>query len=167
MNKFEKISISQFVEDMQRCVSGLDNDTYESLYNDIKIPVRATSGSAGYDFFAPFSFELAPGETVKIPTGIRVLLKDDKFLAIYPRSGLGFKYRLQLDNTIGIIDSDYSHSDNEGHIFIKITNDTHNDKKIYIKRGEAFAQGIIQQYFLTEDDNANGIRNGGFGSTSK
>lgn len=167
MNKFEKISISQFVEDMQKCVSGLDNDTYESLYNDIKIPVRATSGSAGYDFFAPFSFELAPGETVKIPTGIRVLLKDDKFLAIYPRSGLGFKYRLQLDNTIGIIDSDYSHSDNEGHIFIKITNDTHNDKKIYIKRGEAFAQGIIQQYFLTEDDNANGIRNGGFGSTSK
>lgn len=167
MNKFEKISISQFVEDMQECVSGLDNDTYESLYNDIKIPVRATSGSAGYDFFAPFSFELAPGETVKIPTGIRVLLKDDKFLAIYPRSGLGFKYRLQLDNTIGIIDSDYSHSDNEGHIFIKITNDTHNDKKIYIKRGEAFAQGIIQQYFLTEDDNANGIRNGGFGSTSK
>ena len=167
MNKFEKISISQFVEDMQKCVSGLDNDTYESLYNDIKIPVRATSGSAGYDFFAPFSFELAPGETVKIPTGIRVLLKDDKFLAIYPRSGLGFKYRLQLDNTIGIIDSDYSHSDNEGHVFIKITNDTHNDKKIYIKRGEAFAQGIIQQYFLTEDDNANGIRNGGFGSTSK
>lgn len=167
MNKFEKISISQFVEDMQECVSGLDNDTYESLYNDIKIPVRATSGSAGYDFFAPFSFELAPGETVKIPTGIRVLLKDDKFLAIYPRSGLGFKYRLQLDNTIGIIDSDYSHSDNEGHVFIKITNDTHNDKKIYIKRGEAFAQGIIQQYFLTEDDNANGIRNGGFGSTSK
>lgn len=167
MNKFEKISISQFVEDMQECVSGLDNDTYESLYNDIKIPVRATLGSAGYDFFAPFSFELAPGETVKIPTGIRVLLKDDKFLAIYPRSGLGFKYRLQLDNTIGIVDSDYSHSDNEGHVFIKITNDTHNDKKIYIKRGEAFAQGIIQQYFLTEDDNANGIRNGGFGSTSK
>ena len=107
------------------------------------------------------------GDTIKIPTGVKVFLDDDKFLAIYPRSGLGFKYRIQLDNTVGIIDSDYSQSDNEGHIFIKLTNDGKTNKSIHINSGDAIAQGIIQQYFVTEDDDTTGRRNGGFGSTGK
>lgn len=160
MNKFEKVSFDQYAKSI-----GGDVDLHTE-YNDIKLPRRATTGSAGYDFFAPFDFELTLGETIKIPTGIRVLLDSDKFLAIYPRSGLGFKYRLQLDNSVGIIDSDYSVSNNEGHIFIKITNDGHEGKTISIKKGEAFAQGIITQYFVTIDDETNGIRNGGFGSTT-
>ncbi len=96
-----------------------------------------------------------------------MLLDNDKFLALYPRSSLGFKYRVQLDNTIGIIDSDYSQSDNEGHIFIKITNDSREGKRVEIKKGEAFAQGVIQQFFITKDDITDGIRVGGFGSTTK
>ena len=160
MNKFEKVSFEQYAKAI-----GGDVDIHNE-YDNIKLPKRATTGSAGYDFFAPFSFELAVGETIKIPTGIRVLLDNDKFLAIYPRSGLGFKYRLQLDNSVGIVDSDYSGSDNEGHIFVKITNDGKEGKTIHINKGEAFAQGIITQYFLTDDDNTNGVRNGGFGSTN-
>ena len=89
------------------------------MYEGIKLPVRATSGSAGYDFFAPFDFILAPSQTIKIPTGIRCEIDEGWVLKIYPRSGLGFKFRLQLNNTVGIIDSDYFYSDNEGHIFIK------------------------------------------------
>ena len=161
MNKFEKVSYIQYV----KAVDG-DIDLFDE-YNDIKIPKRATTGSAGYDFFAPFTFTLEPGETIKIPTGIRVLLNNDKFLAIYPRSGLGFKYRVQLDNTVGIIDNDYSNSDNEGHIFIKITNDTRENKKVTINKGDGIAQGIITQFFVTDDDNTDGVRNGGFGSTTK
>ena len=160
MNKFEKVSFDQYVNSI-----GGDVDL-RTEYNDIKLPKRATTGSAGYDFFSPFDFELAPNETIKIPTGIRVLLDKDKFLAIYPRSGLGFKHRMQLDNTVGIVDSDYFGSDNEGHIFIKITNDGREGKTIHINKGEAFAQGIIAQYFVTIDDETNGIRNGGFGSTT-
>lgn len=160
MNKFEKVSFDQYVNSIGGDVN------LHTEYNNIKLPRRATTGSAGYDFFSPFNFELALGETIKIPTGIRVLLDEDKFLAIYPRSGLGFKYRLQLDNTVGVVDSDYSGSDNEGHIFIKITNDGREGKTIHINKGEAFAQGIITQYFVTIDDEANGIRNGGFGSTT-
>lgn len=160
MNKFEKVSFDQYVNS-----TGGDVDL-RTEYNDIKLPKRATTGSAGYDFFSPFDFELAPNKTIKIPTGIRVLLDKDKFLAIYPRSGLGFKHRMQLDNTVGIVDSDYFGSDNEGHIFIKITNDGREGKTIHINKGEAFAQGIIAQYFVTIDDETNGIRNGGFGSTT-
>ena len=88
-------------------------------------------------------------------------------LKIYPRSGLGFKYRLQLNNTVGIIDSDYYYSDNEGHIMIKITNDSKDGKTVEIRAGEGFAQGIFVEYGITYDDEANEERNGGFGSTTR
>ena len=88
------------------------------------------------------------------------------FLSLYPRSGLGFKYRLQLNNTVGIVDRDYAYSDNEGHIFIKMTNASNENKIIDIKKGEAFCQGIFMEYGITIDDDTEGIRNGGFGSTS-
>lgn len=155
---FEKVSEGQFRE-------GYPKDDCEGVYADIKLPRRATTGSAGYDFFAPYDIALAPGETAKIPTGIRAKMEDGWVLMIFPRSGLGFKFRVQLDNTVGIIDKDYYNSDNEGHIFIKITNDSKEGKSVNIARGTAFAQGIFTQFGITVDDDADGIRNGGFGST--
>lgn len=160
--RFEKVSYEQYASDSNKPKNDILLDEYDSL----RIPRRATKGSAGYDFFAPWSFTLQPGESIKIPSGIRVLLDEDKVLMCYPRSGLGFKYRLQLDNVTGIIDCDYSDSDNEGHIFFKLTNDSRDGKTVTVKRGEAFAQGVILQYFITEDDSTEGIRNGGFGSTT-
>lgn len=160
--KFEIVSSKQFFDSIED--TSLNK---EIIYQNIKLPKRATVGSAGYDFFAPFDFELKPNETIKIPTGIRVKIQDGYFLSIFPRSGLGFKYRLQLNNTVGIIDSDYYNSDNEGHIFIKITNDSNENKTLSIKQGEAFAQGIFLEYYLTLDDDVTASRNGGFGSTSK
>lgn len=162
--KFEKVSIEQFSEAM----SGIKSEAeIKEIYDKIKLPKRATSGSAGYDFYSTLDFELAPHETVTVPTGIRVRIDDGWVLCLFPRSGLGFKFRLQLNNTVGIIDSDYYNSDNEGHIFIKLTNDTNMDKTVSIKQGDGFVQGIFMQYGITEDDDATGIRNGGFGSTSK
>ena len=136
------------------------------IYNTLKLPRRATAGSAGYDFFSPVDFELKPGESLKIPTGIRAEMENDWVLKLYPRSGLGFKFRLQLNNTVGIIDSDYFHSDNEGHIFIKITNDSNEGKTVQVQAGTGFAQGIFLEYGITVDDDATAIRNGGFGSTT-
>lgn len=157
--KFEKVSLGQFR-------GGYSGTDAQEIYDNIKLPCRATSGSAGYDFFAPFDIDLKPGETAKIPTGIRVKIADGWLLSLYPRSGLGFKFRLQLDNTVGIIDSDYYHSDNEGHIFAKITNDSRDSKALHIDAGTGFMQGIFTEYGITEDDQADGIRNGGFGSTT-
>ncbi len=160
--KFEKVSLKQFAKDMD-----VSTQYAGKVLEQIELPKRATSGSAGYDFFAPEDFELAPGESMKIPTGIRVRIDEGWVLKIYPRSGLGFKFRLQLDNTVGIIDSDYFYSDNEGHIFIKLTNDSREGKSVCVKQGEGFAQGIFLEYGITEDDDAQGVRNGGFGSTTK
>ncbi len=159
--KFHKISFEQFKKDWDL------GGNVEEIYESISLPKRATKGSAGYDFFTPITIELKPNETIKIPTGIRVEMNDEWVLKLYPRSGLGFKYRLQLNNTVGIIDSDYFHSDNEGHIFAKITNDTNENKTIILKQGEGFMQGIFIEYGITIDDDATSIRNGGFGSTTK
>ena len=118
-------------------------------------------------FICPFPCSLKPGETVKIPTGVRVRMEEDWVLSLYPRSGLGFKYRLQLNNTVGIIDSDYYYSDNEGHIFAKLTNDSNEGKALSLNAGDGFMQGIFLPYGITEDDAADGTRNGGFGSTGR
>ena len=161
--KFLKVSEENFISSLD----GFSKDESKKIYEDIKLPLRATKYSAGYDFYAPFDFTLKPGETIKIPTGIRAKMREDYALFLLPRSGLGFKYRLQLNNTIGLIDADYFYSDNEGHIFAKITNDSNEGKVISVKKGEAFIQGVFLSYGITEDDEVNSIRNGGFGSTSK
>ncbi len=152
---------------MHRIAQFFKEADVKDMYASLKLPERATKGSAGYDFYAPFAFSLPPGSTMKIPTGIRVKMDEDWVLQLYPRSGLGFKYRLQMNNTVGIIDSDYFYSDNEGHIFAKITNDSNEGKTLEIGAGTGFMQGIFVQYGITVDDAAEGIRNGGFGSTTK
>lgn len=165
--RFEKVSITQFEKDYLNSFPELTLKNIDLIYSRIQIPKRATIGSAGYDFFAPFDIELKPGETIKVPTGIRSRIDEGWVLTIYPRSGLGFKYRLQLNNTVGIIDSDYYGSSNEGHIYIKITNDSNENKVVTIKEGEGFAQGIFIPFGITEDDEVSEIRDGGFGSTTK
>ena len=179
--QFEKVSYEQFFKDFVKTfnlqatreledgtVEAVDLDSFiRPFYDSIKLPQRATNGSAGYDFYTPIDLNIVPNTTVKIPTGIRCKMKKNYVLQIYPRSGLGFKYRLQLDNTVGIIDSDYYNSDNEGHIFIKITNDTHEGKTIELKQGDGFAQGIFNKYYLAKEGKIKIKRNGGFGSTTK
>lgn len=163
--KFEKVSPAQFEEGYKDCFP--DAADAAEAYASVTLPVRATAGSAGYDFRSTADITLAPGEEVKIPTGVRAKIDDGWVLKLYPRSGLGFKFRLQLNNTVGIIDSDYYNSSNEGHIFIKLTNDSKNGKTVTLKRGDAFAQGIFLEYGVTVDDEATAVRDGGFGSTNR
>ena len=178
--QFEKVSRERFVNDWLDTfldlseIDQLETQKYREallleangIYDKIKLPKRATEGSAGYDFFSPILFSLKPGETIKLPTGIRARIDEGWVLKCYPRSGLGFKYRLQLNNTVGIIDSDYYGSTNEGHIFSKLTNDSNEGKMVTIEEGMGFMQGIFIEYGITFDDEVANIRNGGFGSTT-
>lgn len=165
--QFFKVSPENFMNAMREEFPQYTEEDIRDMYESLALPRRATRGSAGYDFHAPFSFSLPSAATIKIPTGIRVKMEEDWVLKIYPRSGLGFKYRLQMNNTVGIIDSDYFYSDNEGHIFIKMTNASNEGKTVDVPQGTGFAQGIFLEYGITVDDDADGIRNGGFGSTTK
>ncbi|MCM1185302.1 MAG: deoxyuridine 5'-triphosphate nucleotidohydrolase [Lachnoclostridium sp.] len=164
--KFHKVSEDKFINAISEDFPQYTKEEAREIYEALQLPQRATKGSAGYDFYAPFAFSLAPGQTIRIPTGIRVEMEEDWVLKLYPRSGLGFKYRLQMNNTVGIIDSDYFYSDNEGHIFVKLTNDSNEGKTVEIAAGTGFVQGIFLEYGITVDDDAQGSRNGGFGSTT-
>lgn len=164
--KFYKVSWEQFQKDYVNTFgenNTIDMKEVRNIYDHIKIPKRATSGSAGYDFFIPFDVRLGIGETAKIPTGIRVEMDPEWVLKCYPRSGLGFKYQFNLVNQTGIIDQDYFYSDNEGHIFVKVKNN--GDKTININAGDKFIQGIFTEFGITVDDDIDNKRNGGFGST--
>lgn len=155
--KFEKVSFEQFASNCK------ENVNVEDVYDSLQLPKRATKYSAGYDFYLPYDVVFKPNETVLIPTGIRVKIECNWVLKIFPRSSLGFKYMLRLNNTVGIIDADYYYSQNEGHIFIKLTN--HSNQEFTLSKGSAFVQGIFLEYGITYDDDVNETRNGGFGST--
>lgn len=165
--KFEKVSFSQFEKDCKK-IGCWDDKEIKEAYEGLKLPKRGTTGSAGYDFVTPFEFwlsrysQLLEDEIVTIPTGIRVKMSQGKALILMPRSGLGFKSGMTLANTLGLIDSDYYYSDNEGHIMAKFVVGF---KETHVQQFERVMQGIFIDYYTTEDDDANATRNGGFGST--
>lgn len=185
--KFEKVSFEQYLKDFMdtydyhilvgagllpyRMYGRYDSTAIESIirkiYDSIELPTRATVGSAGHDFHMPFKITIPIEEAVKIPTGIRCNIDNGWVLNLYPRSSHGFKYGVHLANSVGVVDSDYYNSDNEGHIFVKLLNDSAIARPVTIAAGEAFCQGIFLPFGITYDDNTTGIRNGGFGSTSK
>ena len=172
--KFEKVSFEQFEKDwrdtfeMKDDESWSEGDSYtqkeiKEIYDSILLPTRSTKFSAGYDFKSPLTILLEPGESIKIPTGIRCYIEDGYFLSLYPRSSLGFKFQMALANTVGIIDADYYNSSNEGHIICGIVN--HGERIISIRKGDRFCQGIFLPYLLAEEDEVLGKRDGGFGSS--
>ncbi|MBR5731545.1 MAG: deoxyuridine 5'-triphosphate nucleotidohydrolase [Firmicutes bacterium] len=163
--KFEKVSKEQFAADFVSCIGG-NAAAAERLYENVKLPVRATAGSAGYDIISPVDFVLEPGQSIKVPTGLRIKMEPGWMLLILPKSGLGSRFRLQLDNTMGLIDADYYDSDNEGHIMVPVTNDSKlYGKTLTLPAGKAFVQAVLVPYGITVDDAAGGRRTGGFGST--
>lgn len=164
--RFHKVSQQRFVTDWCKA-TGMDAARAKLIYDQLHLPRRATVGSAGYDFFSPVAFSLVPRESIRIPTGIRAEIEAGWLLQLYPRSSLGFTYRLQMDNTVGIVDSDYFHADNEGHIFIQLTNTTHDGKLLHVAAQERFAQGVFVPFGITVDDDAADARRGGLGSTGK
>lgn len=161
---FEKVSYKQFKKDLQELMGRTEiDDMYaQAVYDSIKLPVRSTAGSAGYDFFVPRAFYFDDG-TISIPTGIRCKIEEGWVLMLFPRSSLGFKHGVKLVNTTGIIDADYYDALNEGHIQCKMTS----SDGYRFEHGERFMQGIFVPFGITTDDAKRGRRVGGLGSTGK
>ena len=171
--KFEKVSLEQWKKDLlnddfKEMYSRFPDSELKKIYDAIKLPKRATTSSAGYDFYLPLPFlDISVNSSVKIPTGIRCQMEDGWVLKIYPRSGHGFKYGVHLANSVGIIDADYYGANNEGHIQVKLVNDSLLKKPIELTMGDAFCQGVFVPFGITVDDETNGVRTNGFGSTDK
>ena len=157
MRRLEKISFSQFCKDI------CDD---KSLYDEYNLPRRATLKSAGYDFYAIDDFVIHPGEVLRVPTGVKVIMNDDEAFMLYVRSSMGFKYNVRMTNQVGVIDADYyNNTDNEGHMWFSLQN--HGDKDFVVKKGSAFGQGVFTKFLVTDDDDASDLRVSGIGSTNK
>ena len=136
----------------------------------INLPVRKTKYSAGYDIEAAEdtvipSFKKGQNPTL-IKTGLKAYMKEDEYLMLCNRSSNPKKKGLVMANSIGIIDKDYyGNPDNDGHFMFSFYNVKEED--IVIKKGEAIGQAIFQKYLIIDNDEAEGERIGGFGSTSK
>ena len=146
-------------------ISGEDCENIDLPVN-FDLPKRSTKFSAGYDFVNPEKVELEPHKIYYVKTGIKANMEKDEVLILANRSSNPKKKNLVLINGIGVIDKDYyNNPDNEGEIafaFVNISNET-----VTIESGEKLGQGMFIKYLTTEDDRAEGIRNGGFGSTDK
>lgn len=165
--QFEKISYLQFYKDWTEILGNFISEEFvERIYNNIKLPKRTTKDFAVYDFYSPLDINLSPKETLIIPTGIRCKMNEGWILQLYPKSRLGYKYQFQLDNTMNIIDRDYYFSKNEGHILVKITNNSNNSKIIIIHMRQKMLEGIFLSYGITINDNENKKRNTDFDSTT-
>lgn len=162
MRRFARVRPEQFLQDARGL--GMPEDLLRWL-EETELPRRATGRSAGYDLCTPVGFELAPGEQITVPTGLKVYMQSNEVLLINVRSGQGFRYGLRLMNTQGWIDADYvDNGSNEGHILVALRNE--GDRPFVARTGQAVAQGMFVHYLVTDDDlPADGSRQGGFGST--
>ena len=178
--EFHKVSFEQFVESFKPIYTSQlspeqvysDKDIENAakvIYDLIRLPERATAGSNGYDFFFPFGdTEIAPGQSIIIPTGIKVKLNPGWALLVYSRSSLGFNYRVLIEENVAVIDEDYfDNINNEGHIFIKIINDNREGQTVTLRLGAAFCQGLFTLTGRAVNDNVTTERVGGIGSTNK
>ena len=137
-----------------------ENVTGES----VQLPKRSTANSAGYDFFCPRDTICKAHEITIIPTGVKAKFPNDEVLFLFNRSSNPKKKGLIVPNGVGVIDADYyNNPDNEGEIGCMFRNTF--DEDIVITQGEKMMQGIFVKYGITDDDDAQGTRNGGFGST--
>lgn len=169
--RFEKITLQTFKKELKRYGFGwMSEEEVEEAWNNIIIPKRETKGSAGHDIACPISFHILPHDKIIVPSGIKAYFSPDEietwFLALYDRSSLSIKRGVNLTNQTAIIDSDYyENPDNEGDMLIALTNT--NDHIVKFKAGERIIQGIFMIHGITEDDDAEGERTGGVGSTNE
>lgn len=187
---FSKVPFTSFKKDFENLYGEQDPAFLSVVYDKIELPKRSTKYSAGYDISVPFSFSIKKGRSIVIPTGIRCKMDDKIVMLLFPRSGMGFKNRLGLANTIGVVDADYYNADNYGHIMVKLvyngdkyteslflnsstTSKTTSKKNKKFKRiltidaNQAFAQAVFTPYFYDRKESIEDIdiRKGGFGST--
>lgn len=130
----------------------------------IRLPVRKTAESAGYDIESAEDADLLPGRVTVLVTGLKAYMEPGEYLAVHIRSSMGIKHGLMLANGTGIIDGDYyNNEDNEGHIMIAVYNAS--GTPFHVSKGDRIAQGIFCRYLTADGDSAEGVRRGGVGST--
>lgn len=167
--RFEKVSLDAFIKDMRMEYPLFRIDELQKMWEGIELPRRTTKYSAGYDICTPMRIIIPPNVRVKVPTGIKVVFEQDEIdtwhLQMYVRSSVGIKQGVVLTNGTGIIDPDYQFAENDGDMMLALWNTS--DELVKYRAGDRVCQAVFAMHGITVDDNANGNRTGGVGSTGK
>ena len=132
---------------------------------EIKLPTRADSGAAGYDFYSPVKLTLMPGDNKLLFTDVKACMNKDEVLMLYVRSSMG-KHPIVIANGTGIIDSTYYNNiSNDGNIGFRLLNLGTEPYEINV--GDRIGQGVFTKFLTVDNDNTDGVRTGGFGSSGK
>ncbi|MDR2661090.1 MAG: dUTP diphosphatase [Lactobacillaceae bacterium] len=133
---------------------------------NIELPKRETANAAGYDFKAAKNMLFLPNEIKLIPTAIKSYMQPNEVLMLFNRSSAPKKLGLVLPNSVGIVDADYyNNENNEGEIFFQMLNIT--DHEVNVLKGDRIGQGMFTNFLIIDNEQAGGVRNGGFGSTGE
>jgi len=163
------VSYSVFADDVRKWYRPIKPEELFDRWTEIRLPERKTKYSCGYDISTPLDIVLAPHTSIVIPTGIRVVFSEEEretwHLKLYARSSVGIKDQVVITNGTGLVDSDFSDSENEGDMLIALTNMSDEVRKY--KAGNRVCQAVFEIYGITEDDKASGQRKSGVGSTGK
>ena len=136
------------------------------IEGEIEMPRRSTSKAAGYDFIVPEDTICKAHEITLVKSGVKAYFPDNETLLLFNRSSNPKKKGLIILNGVGVVDADYADcQENEGEIAGLFYN--MNDEDFILKAGEKMMQGVFVNYSIVDDDNAEGVREGGFGSTGK
>lgn len=167
---FEKVKFEAFERDMMqyRPMNFLGSQATEA-YDNISLPERKTKYSCGYDVKTPITITIRPHDSIVIPTGVKAVFAPEEMetwcLKLYARSSVGIKDKVIITNSVGLIDSDFQFSDNDGDMLIALTNMS--DEVRTYKAGDRVCQAVFEIYGITSDDKAIGERTGGVGSTGR
>lgn len=127
-------------------------------------PYKEHTWDAGVDLRSnEEDLAIEPGEQVKVHTGVKLEIPPRYMGLIVPRSGLGSKYRMQLANTVGVIDSPY-----RGEVIVNVYNNGENT--LYINKYDRFCQLVIvpvlnATYRVVSQLSNTARGDGGFGHT--
>ncbi len=167
---FEKVMYDAFERDMMqyRPINFLGGEVKEA-YDKIQLPERKTRYSCGYDVRTPVKVVLTPHSSIVIPTGVKAVFRPDEMetwcLKLYARSSVGIKDKVVVTNGTGLIDSDFQFADNDGDMLIALTNMSDEIRKY--DAGDRVCQAVFELFGITNDDEADGTRTSGVGSTGK
>lgn len=165
---FIRVQYSKFADDVRKyCGDSITSERLFDYWTEIPIPKRKTQFSCGYDVATPIPISVQAHSRVIVPTGIKAVFSEDEMktwcLKLYARSSVGIKDNVVVTNAVGLIDSDFQFSDNDGDMLLTLTNMS--DVLRQYKPGDRICQAVFEIYGVTSDDDATGARTGGLGST--
>ena len=84
--RFEKVTFTEFKKACESCnlfeMVTMTDQSLRNVYDNIKLPTRGTSGSAGYDFVTPIDISCEPLDIIILSSGSGIYMFSPKSILV-------------------------------------------------------------------------------------